>query len=391
MTIFRLENPIQHYDWGSQNAMNQLFGITNESGQPMAELWMGAHPKAPSVALTSGQPIALNNLVDGQAEHLGEGSQDKFGQTLPFLFKVLAAAKPLSIQSHPNKQQALEGFAHENHLGVPLDAFNRNYRDDNHKPELVYALTPFRAMNGFRPLEEMQSLFAMASIQSLVEPLQWLADGNLKTFYEHLMTLQDESRDQLVASAMKFAETSNHPAWQEVARLNQFYPGDIGILSPLLLNVIELTPGEAMFLKAGTLHAYLEGTALEIMACSDNVLRGGLTSKHVDVPELLKTIEFDTIQMSELCLKPEAELNGETRFMTSVDDFLFSVVEPAKALEAFSVNAAEILFCVEGNQVIETADESIELSPGQSCFISANTGQYKVKGSGRLARATSIL
>ncbi|KEQ18625.1 mannose-6-phosphate isomerase, class I [Endozoicomonas numazuensis] len=390
MTIFRLVNPVQHYDWGSQKAMSELFGIANESGQPMAELWMGAHPKAPSMIMTDDQ-VALNALVDGQEEHLGKGSLEKFGQTLPFLFKVLAAAKPLSIQSHPNKQQALDGFAHENQLGVALDAFNRNYRDDNHKPELVYALTPFRAMNGFRPLDEMWPLFEMAGLRPLEEALSWLKKGDIKAFYEHLMSLEGEEKDQLVTAALKFAEASDHPAWQEVNRLNQFYPGDIGVLSPLLLNVIELIPGEAMFLKAGTLHAYLEGTALEIMACSDNVLRGGLTSKHVDVPELLKTIEFDTIALSDLCLKPEAEENGETRFVSPVDDFLFSVIAAENVSGALKVNAAEILFCVEGQQVIKAGEKSVELTPGSACFISAATGSYQVVGKGRLARATAIL
>ena len=389
MTIFRLENPVQHYDWGSQNAMSELFGMANESGQPMAELWMGAHPKAPSIL--ADEQVALNTLVDGKTAHLGEGSLEKFGPTLPFLFKVLAAAKPLSIQSHPNKQQALEGFAHENHLGVPLDAFNRNYRDDNHKPELVYALTPFRAMNGFRPLDEMRPLFEMAGLKQLEEAMKWLGEGNLKAFYEHLMTLKGEEKDRLVAAALEFADTSDHPAWQEVQRLNLFYPGDMGVLSPLLLNVIELAPGEAMFLKAGTLHAYLEGTALEIMACSDNVLRGGLTSKHVDVPELLKTIEFDTIALSDLCLKPEQEQNGETLFISPVDDFLFSVIEPEKALAPLKVKTAEILFCVEGQQVIKAGEKSVELKPGSACFVSAATESYQIQGAGRLARATAIL
>ncbi|WP_252179240.1 mannose-6-phosphate isomerase, class I [Endozoicomonas sp. 4G] len=390
MAIFPLENPVQHYDWGSLNAMSELFGMANESGQPVAELWMGAHPKAPSIVLAD-DPVALNVLVDGQAAHLGQGSLAKFGQTLPFLFKVLAAARPLSIQSHPNKQQALAGFTNENHLGVPLDAFHRNYRDDNHKPELVYALTPFRAMNGFRPLAEMLALFKMVELKPLAEALCWLEEGNLKAFYEHLMNLKGAEKEGLVTEALSFAETSDHPAWQEVCRLNQFYPGDIGVLSPLLLNVIELTPGQAMFLKAGTLHAYLEGTALEIMACSDNVLRGGLTNKHVDVPELLKTIEFDTIALADLCLKPEQEENGETRFVAPVDDFLFSIIEPERACEPFEVRSAEILFCVEGRQAIRAGEQSIELTPGRACFVSAMTESYQLEGSGRLARAMSVL
>lgn len=391
MTIYRLENPVQDYDWGSHKAMTELFGMENPGDSPMAELWMGAHPKAPSLIQVDGKSMPLHQLVDGQAEILGTGSLEKFGNTLPFLFKVLSAAKPLSIQSHPNKQQAQEGFALENNLGIPLDAFNRNYRDDNHKPELVFALTPFRAMNGFRPLAEMKALFAMANLESLQQPLQLLEEQGLKAFYQCLMSLDAEAKGELVKEALQFAESSENEAWQEVKRLNEFYPGDIGVLSPLLLNVIELVPGQAMFLTAGTLHAYLEGTALEIMACSDNVLRGGLTSKHVDVAELLKTIEFDTIEQSELLLQPEAPENGETRFVTAVDDFLFSTINVAEASEAFSVKAAEILFCVEGQQSIHSGDQVIELSAGESCFVTAESETYLIQGNGRLARASSIL
>ncbi|WP_257253870.1 mannose-6-phosphate isomerase, class I, partial [Endozoicomonas sp. SESOKO3] len=226
-------------------------------------------------------------------------------------------------------------------------------------------------------------------LESLVEALCWLGEGKLRAFYEHLMGLKEEKKDCLVAAALSFAETSDHPAWQEVCRLNQFYPGDIAVLSPLLLNVVELTPGQAMFLRAGTLHTYLEGTALEIMACSDNVLRGGLTSKHVDVPELLKTIEFVTVAPADVYLKPEREENGETRFVSPVDDFLFSVIQSEQASEPFQVKAAEILFCVEGHQCIRAGERSVELTPGSACFISAMAESYRVEGVGRLARATS--
>ena len=378
MPIYRLENPIQDYDWGSHDDMTRLFGIPNESGRPMAELWMGAHPKAPSSVLIDGEWKKLNTLTEGES--------------LPFLFKVLSAAKPLSLQSHPNRQQALKGFARENDMGIPLDAFDRNYRDANHKPELVYALTPYRAMNGFRPLEEIAVLFDMAGLNLLQEAVELLKSTGLKAFYECLMSLEGEERELLVQQVAEFAEGCDDSAWQEVKRLNEFYPGDIGILSPLMLNVIELAPGQAMFLTAGTLHAYLQGTALEIMACSDNVLRGGLTGKHVDVEELLKTIEFDSIHFNDLLLEPGVKEDGEAIYTTPVDDFLFSIIEPTKVTAPVSVKAAEILFCIEGQQTIRCADNNtLELNPGESCFVSGRCDNYRLEGHGRLARATSVV
>ena len=394
MTIMELANPVQNYDWGCDSDIPRLFGIENTDGQPMAEIWMGAHPKAPSMVLVGEEKLALDQLISQEPEHLGQSSVDKFGKNLPFLFKVLSAAKPLSIQTHPNQQQAQEGFQKENDAGIELGAFNRNYRDDNHKPELVYALTQYKAMNGFRPLEEMIELFGMAELAVLEEPLKLLRDSSndsaLKHFYQTLMTLPEEKKQQLVKEALAFAQSSHHSVWQEVKHLNDHFPGDIGILSPLLLNVITLSPGQAMFLKAGTLHAYMKGTGLEIMACSDNVLRGGLTSKHVDIDELLRTVEFTTIREDELLLSPEEEKNGETVFDTPVDDFLFSIISPEQVTEPVQVQVAEILFCIEGKQTIVFADnKTLELVPGASCFVSATCGSYEIQGSGRMARAVS--
>ena len=394
MTIFQLENPVQSYDWGSSSDIPRLFGIENTSGAPMAEVWMGSHPVAPSKAMLNGKLISLERLIDDQSEHLGQSSLDKFGKQLPFLFKVLSAAKPLSIQTHPNKQQAEHGFRKESEAGVALNAFNRNYKDDNHKPELVYALTTFKAMNGFRPVREIISLFTMTSLGVFEEvhmfPHDSDAEFDLKHFYETLMNLSEKQKKQLIKESLLFAECSDHPAWQEVKHLNTHFPGDIGILSPLLLNVVTLHPGQAMYLDAGTLHAYMEGTALEIMACSDNVLRGGLTNKYIDIDELLKTLNFTTASEDQLLLEPEVIINGEQIFPVPVDDFLFSILHVENVLEPVMVEVAEILFCVEGWQIIQVDNKNtLELKLGQSCFISAENDSYQLSGKGMMARARS--
>lgn len=392
MLILRLENPIQNYDWGCPKKISELFGIKNPERLPMAEIWMGGHPKSPSSVFIDNQITPLNEILRSLPEYLGEASVAKFGSRLPFLFKVISAARPLSIQAHPDKQQAIAGFKTEDSLGISVSAFHRNYKDNNHKPELVYALTSFKAMNGFRPAKEIISLFGMASISALAEPIKLLQQSGLKAFYEALMSLTAEQKQAGLQSALDFALYSEIPAWKEVLQLNKFHPDDIGILCPLFLNSIILQPGEAMYLGAGTLHTYLEGTALEIMACSDNVLRGGLTSKHVDIPELLKTIRFESISYNKLLLKAQPPCNGETVFRTEADDFLFSVIDPEHTVEPMKVDAAEILFCIEGQQTIQLMDDSqLTLTSGQSCFICANSNGYSIKGIGKLARATAII
>lgn len=392
MTIYKLLNPVKNYDWGSIDSVTHFFGIENPEKKPIAEIWMGAHTQAPSKIIVDGKPVGLDRFLAENPENLGKNSIEKFGNTLPFLFKILSADRPLSIQVHPDKQQAKQGFADEQQLAIPLDAFHRNYRDDNHKPELVYALTPFQAMNGFREIEQIIELFDMAQLPILESSLGQLQsqepDSGLKPFYEFLMTLPEQQRQQLIENAIQYADQSDNAIWQEVKYLHESYPGDIGVLSPLLLNVIHLEPGQAMFLKAGTLHAYMKGTALEIMACSDNVLRGGLTSKYVDISELLKTLTFSTTKHSELLLQPVEMQNGSRTFIVPVADFSFSIMDIRSPLRYDSIESAEILFCINGEIKAGHSDKQpIHLKAGESCFVSALAGSYTITGSGQMAKA----
>lgn len=404
MTISVLDNPVLHNDWGCSTSMVDLYGYANPEQKPMAELWMGAHPKAPSTIFGNAEQVTidLNRYIeDSPSLVLGEVCASKFANRLPFLFKVLSADSPLSIQSHPNKQQAEEGWQRENQAGIPLNAPHRNYKDDNHKPELVYAITEFHALNGFRDYQQTIALFNEIKGEDLSPIIELLIQSpdseGLNRFYHSLMT--HPSPEKLVHEALTAVRelVNQHPAdythqsiWNLALQLNEKYPGDIGVLSPFLINYVILQPGEAMFLTAGTLHAYLKGTALELMANSDNVLRGGLTPKHIDIPELFSTTVFEPKAFNNLKLSPQSVDQNEEVFLTSADDFQFSVIALTEQPYSVHIKTAEILFVLEGSVTISNElGEVHTLTKGQSAFISAQCLVYQLSGAGKLARATT--
>jgi mannose-6-phosphate isomerase len=302
----KLINSVQNYAWGSKTALTDLYGIANPDQQPMAELWMGAHPKSSSKIDVHGEVKSLRDAIDGdKTALLGSRVAERFGE-LPFLFKVLCAAQPLSIQVHPNKQASEIGFAKENAAGIPLDAAERNYKDPNHKPELVFALTPFLAMNAFREFSEIVSLLqpvagAHTSIAHFLENPN--AEG-LSQLFASLLNMQAEEKAHALAVLASALNSQQGEPWDTIRLIAQFYPDDSGLFSPLLLNVVKLNPGEAMFLFAETPHAYLQGVALEVMANSDNVLRAGLTPKYIDIPELVANVKFVAKPAAELLTQP---------------------------------------------------------------------------------------
>ncbi|HMA67154.1 MAG TPA: mannose-6-phosphate isomerase, class I, partial [Desulfosalsimonadaceae bacterium] len=320
-----LQNEIQDYAWGSYTFIQSLLGETRND-TPWAELWMGAHPKAPSRVLTSGGWQRLDELIATCPEKiLGPATARRYNNCLPYLFKVLAAQQPLSLQAHPDEEQARNGCAREDHEGIPLDAPHRNYKDDRRKPECLCALTPFHALKGFRPISEMTELFSEVCPKSLADAMEFLRQSphanGLKRFFEALMTLPEnklqEVLEETTANAMARQEEREEFRW--IKALSEMYPEDAGILSPILLNLICLQPGEALFLNSGEMHAYLEGCGIEIMANSDNVLRGGLTAKHVDVAELMRALDF-TPRKSEI-LTPQAGAACESVYPTPVAEF----------------------------------------------------------------------
>ncbi|XNS85176.1 mannose-6-phosphate isomerase, class I [Vibrio cyclitrophicus] len=391
--IYRLNNVIQNYAWGSTDSLSTLFGIDNPNNEPQAELWMGAHPNGCS--RLEALDISLSDYLNEHRESaLGQYTVDRYGQ-LPYLFKVLAARTPLSIQVHPNKRNSELGFERESQLGIELFAGNRNYKDPNHKPELVYAITFYRAMNGFRPVADIIALFEEVSINALSDDVVALKKAQdakgLKNFFTALLKLSGSKQKQALAEleqccALTSLSASAKQALQYSQEFAEHYPGDNGLLAPLFLNIVELKPGQAMFLHAETPHAYVQGTALEIMASSDNVLRAGLTPKHIDVEELVANTRFESTAPNDLLLTP-VELEARHQFPVPVDDFKFDVVEVTGFEQKLHVRSAEILFCIEGVANIMSGSKLITLKPGDSIFVPNSATEYQYEGKGRIARA----
>ncbi|HEX4501833.1 MAG TPA: mannose-6-phosphate isomerase [Scandinavium sp.] len=389
----KLINSVQNYAWGSQTALTELYGIANPDNLPMAELWMGAHPKSSSkITDASGQVRSLRDVIDAdKAALLGKNVADRFGE-LPFLFKVLCADNPLSIQVHPNKKASEEGFAKENAAGIPLDAAERNYKDPNHKPELVFALTPFLAMNAFREFSDIVSLLQPVSgaHTSIAHFLQEPNAERLSELFASLLNMQGDEKSHALA-VLKAALNSQHgEPWETIRFIAQFYPDDSGLFSPLLLNVVKLNPGEAMFLFAETPHAYLQGVALEVMANSDNVLRAGLTPKYIDIPELVANVKFTPKPAAELLTQPSKH-GAELDFPIPVDDFAFSLHDLSTQGADVAQQSAAILFCLEGEAVLRKGDQQLVLKPGESAFVAANESPVSLSGVGRVARVYNKL
>ncbi|MDY0925662.1 mannose-6-phosphate isomerase [Enterobacter sp. CFBP8995] len=388
----KLNNSLQNYAWGSKTALTELYGIENPQGLPMAELWMGAHPKSPSTVEINGEARSLREVIDAdKVATLGKAVAERFGE-LPFLFKVLCADQPLSIQVHPSKAAAEEGFARENAAGIPLSAAERNYKDANHKPELVYALTPFQAMNGFRELHEIVSLLepVAGAHPQIAHFLENANEANLAKLFAILLSLQDEAKSRAIGVLKSALNAREGEPWQTIKSIASDYPDDSGLFSPLLLNVITLQPGEAMFLFAETPHAYLKGVALEVMANSDNVLRAGLTPKFIDIPELLANLKFQAKPAATLLTQPQRD--GETlNFPIPVEDFAFAIHGLSAAPQSLAQNSAALLFCIEGQAVIEKSGQQLVLKPGESCFVAANESPVNAAGTGRLARVFNTL
>lgn len=390
--MYRMRNVVQPYAWGSRTALAVLRGDESPSPGPEAELWMGAHPLAPSQVEVDGTHVPLDRLIDAEpGRWLGPEVAERFGGKLPFLMKVLAAAEPLSLQAHPSRARAEEGLAAEERAAIPLAAPHRNYKDANHKPEILCALDPFEALYGFRDVARTQALLGALAVPGLEAVRRRLHDAPaseaLRSAWTWLFGLETGARQALVASVVEAC--GRVPiGWEAEARwavrLAALYPGDVGIIVALLMNLVRLAPGEAIYLPAGNLHAYLEGTGVELMASSDNVLRGGLTRKHVDVPELLAVLDFSPIP--PVPLKPLRE-GPEWRYPTDAADFRLSRLDAGEGA-TLSSNGPQILLCTRGRAVLRGNGSHMDLGPGASAFIPAGAQGLQVSGAGELFRAT---
>lgn len=384
----KLINSVQNYAWGSKSALTDLYGIANPDNLPMAELWMGAHPKSSSkVQDEQGQTRALREVIEADKRRLlGDAVAERFGE-LPFLFKVLCADQPLSIQVHPNKKNSELGFAKENAAGIPLDAAERNYKDPNHKPELVFALTPFLAMNAFREFSDIVSLLqpVAGAHPAIAHFLQEPGADRLSELFAALLNMQNEEKSRALAVLKSVLDKEHGEPWNTIRAIAEFYPDDSGLFSPLLLNVVKLNPGEAMFLFAETPHAYLQGVALEVMANSDNVLRAGLTPKYIDIPELVANVKFTPKAADDLLTQPVRD-DATLDFPIPVADFAFSLHDLSTHETSLAQQSAAIIFCVEGEAVLSKGEQTLVLKAGESAFIGADESPVAASGTGRVAR-----
>lgn len=387
----RLDNTIQPYAWGSRTALATLMGRPSPSPGPEAELWMGAHRIAPSQVRRGAERLGLDAVLTRDPEReLGARCRGVHGDRLPFLLKVLAAAQPLSLQAHPSQEQARAGFAREEAEGVPIDAPTRNYRDENHKPELLCALGPFDALCGFRDPAESLSLFESLQVPALKPVSDALrhGDAGLSAAFEHVLRLPNDARDGVVRATLAACARTEGPFADERAwavRLGELYPGDAGIICALLLNLVHLEDDDAIFLPAGNLHAYLGGVGVEIMASSDNVLRGGLTPKHVDVDELCAVLEFRSGPIEVLSPRDVAE--GEREFFTPTAEFRLSIVELGERELERQPDGPEILLCIGEHARLAWSDGKLDLRRGEAAFVRGTHPAYRMSGTGRVYRA----
>lgn len=395
--MFAISTALQGYAWGSTTAIPELLG-SRPDGQPVAEAWFGSHPAGPSLVATQEGHTALGELLMNEpARMLGDDVVARFGRGLPYLLKLIAADSPLSLQVHPHIEAARIGFEREDAAGVPIGAPHRSYRDRNHKPELVYALTRFEAICGFRAPRRAAELLAgldapLAKTLHDVLVAQPTASGIEAAFTALLRpeTRPDaEAVQQVVdACARRLADGSPSPrADRTVVQLAEAYPGDPGVVTSLLLNPVTLHPGDALFVPAGGVHAYLRGLGVEIMASSDNVLRAGLTPKHVDVDELLRNVDY--VAAPPIRIAPE-RFHGATRvFYAPVDDFELSVTDlQDDDAHPLPGRGPRVLLCLEGRMTVEASSgAALTLERGQAAFAPASDGALTVCGTGRLVQA----
>ncbi len=397
--MIRISSAELHYAWGSPSAIPTLLG-TAATGEPVAEAWFGAHHAGPSPVhgTAPDDPATLAEAIaQDPAGALGADVVARFGPALPYLLKVIAADRPLSLQVHPHLEAARAGFDREEAAGVPVDAPHRSYRDRNHKPELVYALTRFEAVCGFRAPRRAAELLEDLSAPLAKELRDLLtvqpdARGIQAAFTQLLQPGTRPSpaavQEVVDACAARLADGSPSPrADRTVVRLAEAYPGDPGIVTSLLLNPVTLHPGDAMFVPAGGVHAYLSGVGIEVMASSDNVLRAGLTPKHVDVEELLRNVDY--VAAPPIRVAPE-RFHGATRvYYAPVDDFELSLTwVDDEAVHPLPGRGPRIVLCLDGRATLRAAGGgTLELGRGEAAFVPAADGKIQVEGRARLVQA----
>ena len=372
----RLTGVIQPYAWGSRTAIPEFLGV-EPTGEPQAELWFGAHPLAPSAV--DGEP--LDKLVaHDPVRVVGRASVEAFGPRLPFLLKIIAAAQPLSLQAHPSREQAAAGYAREQAAGVPRDAPQRTYRDGWPKPELLCAFVETDALCGFREPAATYQMFEKLAVDRALTLVAALADADvpaaerLRVAFSRLLRLTPDERSvisELAQAAEAIQEPDDVASFARTAsELNTYHPGDPGVLAALLMNRITLQPGDALFMPSGNLHAYLSGGGVEIMANSDNVMRGGMTPKYVNVDELLAVLDF-TPGLRGL-ITPLEESPGVWRYPTPAPEFTLWRLEPhAESAAVPAAGSGRILLVTDGELTAMSTTTRLDLGRGEAALLSS--------------------
>jgi len=374
--IFKLKGKVQHYAWGGYEFIPHWLGIPNTEHKPFAEYWMGAHPSASSDIVTPNGSLSLNELIKGFPEiTIGNNVQQKFGE-LPYLFKILDVHEMLSIQVHPTKEEAIKGFEEEEAKGIPVGAATRNYKDKNHKPEVMVALSEFWLLHGFLQQESLKKV--LQSVPEFEKFVSLFKNDDYKKLYQHVMEMSQNEVNALLTPLVhrelqrkKDNElTKDQPGWW-VTKLFEHQTSveniDRGIFSVYFFNIVKANPGEAIFQGAGIPHAYLEGQNVELMANSDNVLRGGLTPKHIDVPELLKHTTFKGVAPN--IMMGEQMKTGEKNYSCPVDDFGISKIE-LKQSQTYNGTASslEIIVAIDGEMQI-SGTNNLSIKRGETAAI----------------------
>ena len=393
--MHRLEGALQRYDWGSRTSIPELLGAQPD-GRPWAELWFGTHPGGQTRLAGDGTLAA--HIASDPVRALGEDVVRRFGPDLPFLVKVIAPGQPLSLQVHPDLVRAEERFAAEEARGVPRDAVERNYKDTNHKPEMVYALTRYEAVSGFRAprraaevLAGLDSDLARRMRRTLrLNPTRF----GIRQAFSDLVSADTRPSRQEVAELVEEVRR-RHDAGQSpsprvdanVLTMDAAFPGDPGVAASLLLNPVTLQPGEALFVPAGAVHAYISGLGIEIMASSDNVLRAGLTAKHVDVPEMLASVDY--VAAPPVRPAPEYLSRATRAYYAPVDDFelLVTTVVPQDGRLQVPGRGPRVAIVVDGEVTLTSPVGQERLVRGQAVFVGAHERTLAVEGSGTVVLA----
>ena len=384
-TAYKLQGIHRHYEWGGQSFIPQLMHIDNATSKPFAEYWMGAHPSAPSIVETPEGAVALDQMIaENTIQFLGAKTTDRFG-SLPYLFKILDVEKMLSIQVHPSKENAEKGFNKEQIAGLPIDAPHRNYKDQNHKPEVMVALSDFWLLHGFMPAMALKE--RLTSLTPLHNLLPIFGMDDYAGLYSHFMRLDQPSADKILKPLLEIAldevaagkVDKAHPHWWA----NKYYGGivpasniDKGILSIYILNIVNVPKYHGVFQGAGLLHAYLEGQNIELMANSDNVLRGGLTPKHIDIEELLEHIKFEPTYPN--MLYGDMKNSIEVQFPCPVPDFGLTKITLSQG-ESYTneTNSFEMFLVLQG----EVHLDGIDLKAGELAAVKAGAS-YHIQSTG---------